>query len=123
MTDNTTNNAAKLYNNLESLLFHKMLHILRRHFTRGALTFPVQVDESKSISEIQDLEKSEVIYVYPDKTDLEGNDQKVNPEEASSESVHSTAKQISNHSDDNRRNTGCKNDAYVSQDEIEISKL
>lgn len=86
--------------------------------------FPVQVDDSESMSEIEDPEKPvEVIFVYPEKMNLEGNDQKANPDEASSESAQSSTKQISNDSDDNCRNTGRENDVYVSQDEIEISKF
>lgn len=88
------------------------------------------------MSEIGDPEKSvevfhsaeNIICFYPDEMDLEGNDKKQDPDDDSSGSVHSSeegvsTKQISNDSDENRRNTGCKNDAFECSDEREIYKL
>lgn len=91
----------------------------------------MQVDNSDSTSKFEDPEKCaeiNVIYVYPDQTDLDGNDQKPRSDDGNSESVITSEEPtVSTEnlypSGNNHRNVGCNNDVYECSDEVEISKL
>lgn len=98
----------------------------------------MQIDDSDSMSEIEDSEKPvevfhngvNIIFVSPDPTDLEGNEKKQALGDGSSESVHTSSEEEppastdnSHHSVTKHRNVGCDNDAYDCLDEVEISKL